>query len=142
MATFERIIQNAPPVFTAAHLRVLLRALVNMDPYTFADDLAVEMNGDDENDRRSAEEVLLTAIDGLADDKLTGLALHLALAGHRSIPKEGEADYLAEAEAAFTPKEKPAPAKSAGKKLALVKPKKATTPAATKKPAKKTTKAA
>ncbi len=141
-ATFERIIQNAPPVFTATHLRVLLRALVNMDPYTFADDLAVEMNGDDENDRRSAEEVLLTAIDGLADDKLTGFALHLALAGHRSIPKEGENDHLAEAEAAFTPKEKPAPAKSAGKKLALVKPKKATATVATKKPAKKTTKAA
>ncbi len=140
-ATFERIIQNAPPVFTANHLRVLLRALVNMDPYTFADDLAVELNGDDENDRRSAEEVLLTTIDGLADDKLTGFALHLALAGFRGIPKEGENDHLAEAEAAFAPKEKAAPVKPA-KKLALVKPKKATPPAATKKTGKKTTKAA
>ncbi len=141
-ATFERIIGNAPPVFTAIQLRVLLRALVNMDPYTFADDLAVEMNGDDENERRSAEEVLLTAIDGLADDKLTGFALHLAFAGHRSIPKQGENDHLAEAEAAFTPKEKPATAKSAGKKMTLVKPKKATPTAATKKTGKKTTKAA
>ena len=112
-----------------------------MDPYTFADDLAVEMNGDDENDRRSAEEVLLTAIDGLADDKLTGFALHLALAGHRSIPNEGENDHLAEAEAVFTPKEKLATVKPAKKKMALVKSK-ATQPKATKKPATKKVKAA
>jgi ParB family chromosome partitioning protein len=114
-ATFQRILQNAPPVFEAPQLRALLRALINMDPYSFADDLAVEFNGDDENDQRCAEEVLLTVIDGLDDTKLTGFAVHLALAGHRNIPKEGEADFLAEAAAVFLPKEKPASAKKAPK---------------------------
>ena len=125
-ATFERIVKNAPPAFSPDQFRVLLRALVNLDPYTFADDLAVEFNGDDENDQRSADEVLLAVIGGLTDDKLTGFALHLALAGHRGIPREDEFDFLTEAEAVFAPKEKPA----AGKK----------TPAkAAQKPAKKPT---
>ncbi len=38
-ATFERIIANAPATFTPEQLRVVLRAIVNLDPYTFADDL-------------------------------------------------------------------------------------------------------
>ena len=38
-------------------LRILLRAFVNLDPYTFADDLAEEIA--DENEQRGAEEVLL-----------------------------------------------------------------------------------
>lgn len=36
-ATFERILENAPETLNAAQLRVLLRAIVNVDPYTFAD---------------------------------------------------------------------------------------------------------
>ena len=110
-ATFDRILKNAPPVFDPAQLRALLRALINMDPYSFADDLAVEFNGDDDNDQRCAEEVLLTVIDGLDDTKLTGFAVHLALAGHRNIPKEGEIDFLAEAAAVFLRKDKASPAK-------------------------------
>ena len=104
-ATFERIVQEAPPVFTPAQLRVILRALVNLDPYTFADDLATDISEDPDNDKRSAEEVLLTAIDGTADDKLTNFAARLAFAGHRGIPNETELDFLTEAETAFlTPK--------------------------------------
>ena len=104
-ATYERIVQEAPPVFTAAQLRVILRALVNLDPYTFADDLATDISEDPDNDKRSAEEVLLTAIDRTADDKLTSFAARLALAGHRGIPNETEIDFLTEAETAFlTPK--------------------------------------
>ncbi len=98
-ATFERIVQEPPPVFTAPQLRVILRALVNLDPYTFADDLAEDMA--DENEKRSAEEVLLSLIEGTGDDKLTGFAVRLALSGHRGIPRENELDFLAEAEAAF-----------------------------------------
>ena len=104
-ATFERIVAEAPPVFTAPQLRVILRALVNLDPYTFADDLADDMA--DENEQRSAEEVLLALIEGTGDEKLTCFAVRLALAGHRGIPREGEFDFLAEAEIAFlTPKPK------------------------------------
>ena len=56
-ATFERIIANAPAAFSPAQLRVLLRAIVNLDPYTFADDLADDIAG--ENEQRTAEEVPL-----------------------------------------------------------------------------------
>jgi ParB family chromosome partitioning protein len=108
--TFEQIVAQAPPVLTAPQLRVILRALVNLDPYTFADDLAEDMA--DENEQRSAEEVLLALIEGTGDDKLTSFAVRLALAGHRAVPRENELDFLAEAEAAFlTPKPKKSPAK-------------------------------
>ena len=104
-ATFERILANAPETLSAAQLRVLLRAIVNLDPYTFADDLAVDVNGDDENDQRSAEEVLLSAIDGTEDNKLPHFAIRLALSGHVGIPRENEFDFLTEAEAVFAPRQ-------------------------------------
>jgi hypothetical protein len=63
---------------------------VEGDPYTFTDDLAEEIAGENENEQRSTEEVLLSAIDGLQDDKPTGFALRLALMGHVAIPREGE----------------------------------------------------
>jgi ParB family transcriptional regulator, chromosome partitioning protein len=139
--TFERIVQNAPASFTAAQLRVLLRVLVSLDPYAFTDDLAGEIAGENENEneQRTAEEILLSAIDGIHNDKLTGFALRLALTGHVAIPREGEFDFLAEAETAFAPPQpknavskkpkvktpmpikaasKPAPKKTAAKKKA------------------------
>ena len=64
----------------------MLRALVNLDPYTFADNLAEEVAG--ENEQRSAEEVLFCTIDGLTDEKLTRFALRLAITGHVGIPRE------------------------------------------------------
>ena len=100
-ATFERILENAPESFTATQLRVLLRAIVNLDPYTFADDLAEDIA--DENEQRSAEEVLLCTIDNTSDGKLTRFALRLALSGHVGIPRENEFDFLTEAEAVFAP---------------------------------------
>ena len=123
-ATFERIVAEAPPVFTAPQLRVILRALVNLDPYTFADDLAEDMA--DENEQRSAEEVLLALIEGTGDDKLTSFAARLALAGQRGIPREGGFDFLTEAETAFlTPKPKQSKA-SKKKEPTPIKPTKAT----------------
>jgi hypothetical protein len=110
---------------TASQLRVILRALVNVDPYTFADDLAADISEDPDNDKRSAEEVLLAAIDATADDKLTNFVTRLVLAGHRGIPHETELDFLTEAETAFL---QPKPKKSATTKKtkpALVKPAKA-----------------
>ena len=74
VATFERILESAPQTLNAAQLRGLLRAIVNLDPYTFADDLAEDTA--DENERRSAEEVLLATIDATADDKLTRFATY------------------------------------------------------------------
>lgn len=130
--TFQRLAENAPAVFSGPQLRALLRALVNLDPYSFADDLAEEITADEPDDRRSADEVLIAAIDGLTDDKLTGFAVRLALSGHRGIPPDGEADYLTEADAVLSPKlalslattkpkkttaaKQPAPAKAAKRK--------------------------
>ena len=102
-ATFERILENAPATLSATQLRVLLRALVNLDPHTFIDDLAGEIVGDNENEQRPAEEIVLSAIDEAADDQLTRFALRLVLTGHLGIPREGETDFLAEAATAFAP---------------------------------------
>ncbi len=117
-ATFKRILENAPESFTPAQLRVLLRAIVNLDPYTFADDLAEEIAG--EKEQRGAEEVLLSAIDNTGDDKLTRFALHLALSGHVGILREDEIDFLAEAEAVFAPPPKEARAQKSKKVPAAV----------------------
>jgi ParB family chromosome partitioning protein len=102
-AKFERILENAPIMFSAAELRVFLRALVNVDPYTFADDVAQHFAAEDENNDRGAEKILLATLDGLTDDKLTGFALRLVLTGKIPIPREGEVDSLTEAETAFVP---------------------------------------
>jgi ParB family chromosome partitioning protein len=102
-ATLERIVANAPAAFSPAQLRVLLRAIVNLDPYTFADDLADDLAGEKENEQRTAEDVLLSTIDTLTEEGLTGFAIRLALAGHRGSPREGEFDFLAEAETVFSP---------------------------------------
>jgi ParB family transcriptional regulator, chromosome partitioning protein len=102
-AKFDCILENAPAMFSAAQLRVFLRALVNLDPYTFADDVAEHFAAEDENNDKSAEEILLATVDGLTDDKLTGFALRLVLTGNIPIPREGEVDSLTEAETAFVP---------------------------------------
>ena len=119
-ATFERVVANAPAFFTPAQLRAVLRALVNLDPYTFADDFADELGNGTEG--RSTEEVLMAALDTVADDKLTGFALRLALSGLRGIPRENEPDFLTEAEAAFatTPKPEPKPKTTKARKPTLV----------------------
>jgi ParB family chromosome partitioning protein len=46
---------------------------------------------------------LLSAIAGLTDDKLTSFALRVAFTGYVGIPREGEFDFLIEAEAVFVP---------------------------------------
>ena len=102
-AKFERILENSPPMFSATQLRVFVRALVNLDPYTFADDVAEHFAAQDADNDRSAEEILLRAVDGLPDNKLTGFALRLVLTGNIPIPAEGEVDSLSEAETAFVP---------------------------------------
>ncbi len=133
-AAFERILANASPTFSPAQLRMLLRALVNLDPYIFSDDVAEEIAGGDDNDKRTAEEVLLAAIDSLGDEKLTAFALRLALTSHVAIPREGEVDFLAEAEA-LLPQPQPQPKKASSKKAGKPTPIKATKTAAKKKTA-------
>ena len=93
VSKFDRILDKAPAMFSAAQLRVFLRALVNIDPYAF-DDVAEQLAAKDENNQQSSEEILLSTIDGLPDDKLTGFALRLVLTANIPIPREGELDFL------------------------------------------------
>ena len=60
-------------------------------------------NGD-ENTQQSDDEIVLAALDGTADEKLTGLALRLVLSDHIGIPHESQPDLLTEAEQVFAPK--------------------------------------
>lgn len=69
-------------------MKVLVRALVSLDPYTLADDLAASLAGDDDADQRMTEEVLLDCIAALADDKLAGFAMRIALSGHTGLSSE------------------------------------------------------
>jgi ParB family chromosome partitioning protein len=104
---FNRILENAPPTFTPAQLRVFLRALVNLDPYTLTDDVAEHFAGDDENHQQTAEEILASALTETPDEKLTSFALRITLTGYVAIPSEGELDFLTEAAAAFVPPQPP-----------------------------------
>ena len=98
--SFNRILDHAQVTFTAPQLRVLLRALVHIDPYQFTDDAAAYFVTD-ENNQQTAEEVLTSVVDGLEDEKLTGFALRLVLTTHAGIPRENEIDSLTEAEQVF-----------------------------------------
>jgi ParB family chromosome partitioning protein len=94
------------------------------DSYDFSDDVAAHFARDDENNQQTGEEVLLSVVDGLEDDKLSGFALRLALTGHADIPRENEIDHLAEAEAVFAqPQPKKVKAKATSKKTAPIKTK-------------------
>jgi ParB family chromosome partitioning protein len=103
LATFERILASAPTVFTAAQLRVFLAALVNLDPYDFAEDVAAFYVGENENNQQTPEEVLSSTLTALPDEKLTEFALRLVLTGHTDTPRESDFDFLAHAEAVFAP---------------------------------------
>ena len=132
-ATFERILANSPATFTSPQLRVFLSALINLDPYDVAEDVAAYYVGSDENNQQTPEEVLSFTIARLPDEKLTGFALRLVLTGHTDIPREGDNDFLAEAEAVFSlppqPKKKPAAKKpQAVKSASPAKVKKETPP--------------
>ena len=121
--SFKRIIDNAPATFTARQLRILLRALIHINPYQFTDDVAAYFVTD-ENNQQTAEEVLTSIVDGLEDEKLTSFALRLVLTTHAGIPRENEIDSLIEAEQVFAPPEpeKPAAKKKVGTKKAAKKP--------------------
>jgi ParB family chromosome partitioning protein len=129
VSKFDRILEKAPVMFSAAQLRVFLRALATIDPYAF-DDVAEQLAANDENNQQTSEEILLSTIDGLPDDKLTGFALRLVLTAHTPIPRESEIDFLTEAEAAFAPLQ---PKKTASKKTKTATPIKAAQKTAAKK---------
>jgi ParB family transcriptional regulator, chromosome partitioning protein len=109
---FERIIEQAPASFNPAQMRVFLRLLIHLD-YSFLEEVANHSANGDENTQQSDDEIVLAALDGTADEKLTGLALRLVLSDHIGIPHESQPDLLSEAEQVFAPK-KPKAVKTKG----------------------------
>lgn len=72
--------------------------------YSFLEDVASHFVKDDENTQQSDEEIVLAALDSIADEKLTSLALRLVLSERLAIPREGQPDFLKEAEQVFATK--------------------------------------
>jgi ParB family chromosome partitioning protein len=103
VATFERIIEQAPASFSPAQMRVFLRLLIHLD-YSSLEEVANHFANGDENSQQSDDEIVLAALDGTADEKLTGLALRLVLSDHVGIPQESQPDLLTEVEQVFAPK--------------------------------------
>ena len=135
LATVNRIVANAPAMFTAIQLRTFLSALIHLDPYMF-EDIAEQEVADHENSQQTAEEILSVLLASTPDDKLTGFALRLVLTSHAAIPRQGEFDCLADAEPMFVS----APPTKAGKAKKLKAPtpiKEGKQPAAVPSPAKK-----
>jgi ParB family chromosome partitioning protein len=99
-ATLERLVEQAPEVLSAAQLRTFLRMLIRLDSYSFLEEVASHFAGDDDN-MQTEVEIVISALDSTADDKLTGFALRLALTDHVAIPRQDDPDLLIEAEAAF-----------------------------------------
>ncbi len=115
--------------FKPTQMRVFLRLLIHLD-YSFLEEVATHFASGDENAQQSDDEIVLAALDGTADEKLTSFALRLVLSDHIGIPQESQPDLLTEAEQVFAPKKpkavkakaegsnkpKPAAAKASAKK--------------------------
>ncbi len=102
-AMFERIIEEVPASFNPAQMRVFLRLLIHLD-YSFLEEAANYFVNGDENAQQSEDEIVLAALDGTVDEKLTGLALRLVLFDHVGIPHANQPDLLTEVEQVFPPK--------------------------------------
>jgi ParB family chromosome partitioning protein len=90
--------------------------LIHLD-YSFLEEVANHFANGDENAQQSDDEIVLAALDGTTDEKLTSLALRLVLSDHLGIPHESQPDLLTEAEQVFAPKEpRVAKAKADGSK--------------------------
>jgi ParB family transcriptional regulator, chromosome partitioning protein len=118
LATFERILEHASSSFNAEQMRFFLRLVIQLD-YSFLEDVATHFAKNEENTQQSDEEIVLAALDSTADEKLTSLALRLVLSDRLTIPREGQPDFLREAEQLFVPKKpkaEKAKAKASSKK--------------------------
>ena len=115
VGTFERIIEQAPASFSPAQMRVFLRLLIHLD-YSFLEEVANHFANGDENAQQSDDEIVLAALDGTADEKLTSLALRLVLSDQVGIPHENQPDLLTEAEHVFATK-KPKVVKAEGREF-------------------------
>jgi ParB family transcriptional regulator, chromosome partitioning protein len=118
VATFDRILEEAPTSFGADQLRVFLRLLVYINPYDFLEEVAAYFTSKEDEERRPDEEVVMAALSNTTDDKLVSFALRIVLTDHVGIPAQDAPDLLTEAEAVLAPKKPKAvkPKKAAAKK--------------------------
>jgi len=119
--TFERILTEAPTSFSSVQIRVFLRLLVHINAFDLLEEVAAHFANGDENTQQSDDEIVLGALEGTADKKLTSFALRLVLSDHVDIPHESQPDLLTEAEQVFAPK-KPKAVKAAVKDSSKQKP--------------------
>ena len=103
LATFEHLMEHAPASLNQAQMHIFLRLLIHLD-YSFLEEVASHFASGDENAKISDEEIVQAALDGAADEKLTGFALRLVLSDHVDIAHENQPDLLTEAEQVFMPK--------------------------------------
>jgi ParB family chromosome partitioning protein len=82
-----------PSILSSTMLTATAAAPRDFTVYAF-DDVAEQLAANEENTQQTSEEILLSIIDGLQNDKLTGFALRLALTAHTAIPRESEIDFL------------------------------------------------
>ncbi len=123
LATFDRILEQTPAVFTATQLRLFLRLVVYIDPYSFLEEVASHFAGDEGNHEQTEQEIVLAALGNTADEKLTSFALRLALTDHLGLARDTTPDLLSEAEALFAPPQaKPKRANKPKAAQTLVKP--------------------
>jgi ParB family chromosome partitioning protein len=90
-------------MFTAAQLRLFLRLIVFIDPYSFLEEVASHFEGDDGNHDQTEQDMVLSALANTADEKLTSFALRLALTDNLGLPRDTHPDLLSEAEVLFAP---------------------------------------
>ena len=99
-STFESIIEEAPASFARSDARLPL-FLIHLD-YRFLINSRFTLPVVAAT-QQSDSEIVLAASDGIADEKLTGLALRLVLSEHIGITHESQADLLTESERVFAP---------------------------------------
>ncbi len=95
------LILRFPSTGTADQTRFLLTALVMGDVDLAADRIAQRFEEKDGDDRLSSEEVCADAIAKCMPSSLYGYLADLALGSFVDLPREGERDYLSEAEKLF-----------------------------------------
>ena len=66
MVTLKRIIDQAPASFDRAQMRVFLRLLIHLD-FSSLGEVATYFSNGDENVQESEEEIVLAALDIIAD---------------------------------------------------------------------------
>jgi ParB family chromosome partitioning protein len=118
VATFDRILEEAPTTFSADHLRVFLRLLIHINPYDFLEGVATHFTIEGDDEQRRDEEVVLAALTNTTDEKLGSFALRIVLTDHVGIPAQDATDLLTEAETVFAPRKprRVQPKKTAAKK--------------------------